>query len=692
MENSGGDQKNEIEVKVEKIESEDSADKGPKDKETILAVLQVCKKFNLTETEDVLKKEAQKLSALTEEDVKDLNTASIDSDANITNVLSNYKSEGNPDIYEDCFKRLIKFIENSLDIYKHELVTIAYPIFVHMYLELVYNNHEGEAIKFMKKFGPQQESYYQNDITKLAVVSKREHMKGNEIIDNFRSEHSLFTVRLSRDTYNYLKRFLQENINTLSILQNIIQEHLFLDIYEGLTRSKQQVESSVGGMMGEASRQANKSRVLYGLLKEPEINIPIPDDDADDNADNNESEKPKKKKTKKDPLLCKKSRSDPNAPSNTRIPLPELRDAEKLDKVAAMREAARRLKLGPESLPSICFYTVLNAGNHYNCAALCVEISEDSHLLAAGFSDSAVRVWSLTPLKLKTMKGAEDLELIDKEADDVLYRMMGEKTSDMKVLRGHSGSVYAVSFSPDRTLLLSCSEDSTIRLWSLQTWTNLCAYKGHCFPVWDIKFSPHGYYFASASHDRTARLWTTDCPQPLRLFAGHISDVDCVLFHPNSNYVATGSTDRSVRLWDVTNGQCVRNFTGHKGRIYALTFTICGRFLISTGADKKILFWDLANGYLIADLCGHYDTIYSLCISRDGVMLASGGYDDCVRLWDVSRLLDEIDVEDINMSQTPPVRTSTESILVGSYRTKSTSVLNLHFTRRNLLLAAGVFH
>ena len=37
------------------------------------------------------------------------------------------------------------FIENSLDMYKHELALILYPVFVHMYLELVYNEHEGAA-------------------------------------------------------------------------------------------------------------------------------------------------------------------------------------------------------------------------------------------------------------------------------------------------------------------------------------------------------------------------------------------------------------------------------------------------------------------------------------------------------------------------------------------------------------------
>lgn len=44
-----------------------------------------------------------------------------------------------------------------------------------------------------------------------------------------------------------------------------------------------------------------------------------------------------------------------------RIPLPELKDSDKLDKIMYMKEATKRIRLGPENLPSICFYTFLNA-------------------------------------------------------------------------------------------------------------------------------------------------------------------------------------------------------------------------------------------------------------------------------------------------------------------------------------------
>lgn len=95
----------------------------------------------------------------------------------------------------------------------------------------------------------------------------------------------------------------------------------------------------------------------------------------------------------------------------------------------------------------------------------------------------------------------------DREADDVLVRMMDDRSAETdRYLRGHSGPVYSLDFSPDKLMLLSSSEDTSIRLWSLLTWTCLVVYKGHLFPVWKVVFSPHGgYYFASAGHDRTAR-------------------------------------------------------------------------------------------------------------------------------------------------------------------------------------------
>lgn len=106
-----------------------------------------------------------------------------------------------------------------------------------------------------------------------------------------------------------------------------------------------------------------------------------------------------------------------------------------------------------------------------------------------------------------------------------------EGTSTRKLI-GHSGPVYSISFDPvagsagPPRHLLSASADGTARLWSLETFNALVAYRGHQHPVWDVEWGPLGTYFATASADRTARLWSSERINPLRIYAGHLSDVD----------------------------------------------------------------------------------------------------------------------------------------------------------------------
>lgn len=395
------------------------------------------------------------------------------------------------------------------------------------------------------------------------------------------------------------------------------------------------------------------------------------------------AEEPKKKRAKKEILIT----------IPTKLPLPPQKDIDKQDRLLAQKEAALRRKLTSENLPSICMYTIFNAKEAHNTAALCSTIAEDSSIIAIGFSDSTVRIWALTPANLKQLRVATELEELDKEADDIYKRMLDdEKTFDHKVLCGHSGPVYGVSFSPCRQMLLSCSEDNSIRLWSLLTWTNICVYKSHCFPVWDVEFCPHGYYFASCSFDRTARIWATEHHQPLRIYAGHTDDVDIVKFHPSSNFLATGSSDTNIMLWDVTEGTNLKTLSGHASRITCLVFSIDGKFLISSGADRRFVIWEHNFGHKLAEFELDTTAITTMAFSRCGAILSSGSLDDRVYLWDFSRLLDEMDTDDLSACSAPKVFHNVRAILLASYRTKSTSILNLSFTRRNLLLAAGVSH
>lgn len=238
---------------------------------------------------------------------------------------------------------------------------------------------------------------------------------------------------MSREAQSLLKRFLQEK--RLKLVQNIVQDRIHIEVYDGVPRGKAAINAISGHLMGEALKQDNKAKVYYGLLREPDLNNVQMDEDDEDGStativntttssssnagggaagggagssgdssankglsetgsgssssqpgasggskegqagkepnapgtpaggEKSASSSSKKKKSKKDWLLSKKGKNDPNAPSLTRMPLPELRDVDKLEKAKALRESAKRVTLGPEKLPSCCFYTILNGDN-----------------------------------------------------------------------------------------------------------------------------------------------------------------------------------------------------------------------------------------------------------------------------------------------------------------------------------------
>uniref|UniRef100_A0A6G3MG79 Transcription initiation factor TFIID subunit 5 (Trinotate prediction) n=1 Tax=Henneguya salminicola TaxID=69463 RepID=A0A6G3MG79_HENSL len=222
------------------------------------------------------------------------------------------------------------------------------------------------------------------------------------------------------------------------------------------------------------------------------------------------------------------------------------------------------------SLPSACVYTILNSRNKFLLPSKRIRtnntvFTDDSSLLAAGMSNSAIKIWSLTFQKLKMYKPIEELQKNDKSSFDIYDKVLNERNCpDNCTFEGHSGSVYGLCFNPYNTLLLSGASDGHIRLWQMYTHSCLSLYKGHVSVVWDVQFCPRGYYFSSCGNDQTVRLWSVENDSPLRLLVGHYSDVYCSKFHPNSNYLATGSIDRTVRIWDLVSGMSVRLFSGFK--------------------------------------------------------------------------------------------------------------------------------
>ncbi|SAL96088.1 hypothetical protein [Absidia glauca] len=673
-------------------------------------VMSYLKKEGYTATEEVFLKELNGIpvnlssdNGGTEETTH--NGESATATATATSLLSTNDTNDDAVTYDVSYKNLREWIENSLDwykvggkedMYKPELRSVLFPIFVHAYLDLVQKRQVEQAKDFFAAYHTDHIELHTPYLKRLESIKEPQHVRENELAQIYRNNK--YNLRMSSVPFELFLSYLQDN--RFMLLLRIVNQYINIQVVHGkLLKSAGGLElDDVIGITGHQSQHLetfNQQPVQLGqapldpALKE-EIEQALKDEDQLSNKDENTENADASMTTSLLELFKKVTQEESvNGPAMNDIPLPPYRGTDVQAQVNLLKDMGKRLPLGHDSLPSICCYTFHNTYDNLNC----LTVTKDASLVAGGFSDSFVKIWSLKGEKLKGFRNTINPAYVN-DYDD-LNRQKERVGSDFKKLVGHSNSVYGVSFSPDNKYLLSCSADKTARLWSTQTYTNLVIYKGHNYPLWDVEFGPFGFYFATASHDRTARLWSCDQIYPLRVFAGHLSDVDVVKFHPNSKYVVTGSSDRTARMWDVQTGKTVRVFTGHRGAIKAVAMSPNGQLMASAGDDNSILLWDLGTGRKIKTMTGHTDIIYSLRFSMDNNVLVSGGADDTVRVWDVNQ--DSMDVMADGEAKMEPKRRRLDQKAVesndhlGCFPTKHTPIYDVQFTNRNLCLAAGAF-
>jgi WD40 repeat protein len=277
-----------------------------------------------------------------------------------------------------------------------------------------------------------------------------------------------------------------------------------------------------------------------------------------------------------------------------------------------------------------------------------IALSPDGKLIATAAEDGGVAVWSTGGL-VETFRGhsADARGLVFSPDGRTLYSVGSDGAIiawDVSGVRrlgqtfeftANTERVSAGSaVSPDGAWFATSPAAGRVTLWRASTLTRTPReLRGPTGPVNALAFSPHGTLLAAAGTERVV-VWNVAERKISRVLPADGVDDLALAFSPNGRSVAASRIDGSDVVYDVTTGKTLATFT-NAGSAGDIAFSPDGKLVASVSLDGSAAVWDVRRKREVAHLTGPV-AAFSVGFSPDGKLLAVGDSSGAVVFWDVA--------------------------------------------------------